>query len=479
MSQLIKTLNFDAVVLGGGPAGERAAIQAARARKQVALVERAHVVGGARVNWGTIPSKTLRESALFVHGLTRNRLHGIKVEMPAEITVSDFMYRERLVVQRELELINNSLDRYRIDVYKGHGKLVEPHLVSVISPEGKELKRLRGQFIVIATGSTPNRPPGVPFDGETVFDSDTILKLPRLPRSMTILGAGVIGIEYASIFAALGIEVTLVDTRDRLLPYLDREIVWILEGELRRLGIIVMHGDRHEVIERRGNSVYCRTQKGAELVSDVLFYCVGRDGNTRDIGLETLGIETNKYGLIPVNENYQTVHPHVYAVGDVIGYPALASTSMEQGRRAMRHAFALPGATTSTDVLPFAIYAIPEVSYIGDTEEQLQEKGTAYVAGRGQFGMNPRGQIIGDTEGLLKLLFDAVSARLLGVHIVGSAASELIHIGQAYLQAGVTAFQIAESMYNYPTLSDLYRHAALSAATELKKRSGKEGSAPP
>ena len=479
MIQNIKTINFDVVVIGGGPAGERAAIQAARARKQVALIEKANVVGGARVNWGTIPSKTLRESALFVHGLTRNKLHGIKCEIADEITVADFMYRERLVVQRELEMINSSLDRYRIDVYKGSGRFVDPHTVTVVDGEGKELRRLRGQFVVIATGSRPNRPADVPFDGEAVFDSDAILSLPRMPRSMTVLGAGVIGIEYASIFAALGLEVTLVDTRDRLLPYLDREIVWILESELRQLGVVVTHNDRYESIERRGSGVWCKTKKGMELSADVLLYCVGRDGNTRDLGLDTVGITPDKYGLIQVNEFFQTAHSHIYAVGDVIGYPALASTSMEQGRRSMRHAFNLPGPVARTDVLPFAIYSIPEVSYIGDTEESLQEKGIPYVAGRGQYGMNPRGQIIGDTEGMLKLLFDASSAKLLGAHMVGMGASELIHIGQAYLQSGMTAFQIAESIYNYPTLADLYRHAALSAANEIKKRAGKEGSFPP
>jgi NAD(P) transhydrogenase len=283
---------------------------------------------------------------------------------------------------------------------------------------------------------------------------------------MIVMGAGVIGIEYASIFAALGLDVTLVDTRERLLPYLDREIVGILEEELRRLGITILSADRHVAIAPVAGDeprVSCRTERGRALEADVLLWCVGRDGNTRDIGLDRIGITPNAYGLLEVNEHYQTIHPQVYAVGDVIGYPALASTAMEQGRRAIRHAFAVPGFPAHTEVLPFAVYAIPEVSYVGETEEKLQERGVAYVAGRGNYDKNPRGQISGATGGLLKLLFEADSMRLVGVHIVGPSASELVHIGQAFIRAGATAAQIAETLYNYPTLSDMYRHAALKA----------------
>lgn len=460
---------YDVVVMGCGPGGERAAIQAARAGKRVAVIERAHVVGGARVNWGTIPSKTLRESALFVHSLTRNRLHGFPGGLGGEITVADFMYRERLVVQRELELINQSLGRYQVEVFRGHARFVDAHTVSVTREDGSAEGLFRGDVIVIATGSSPSRPADVPFDGELVFDSDTILRLPRIPASMIVLGAGVIGIEYASIFAALGLKVTLVDTRDRLLPFLDREIVGVLEGELGRLGIVITHDDRYATLERRPGSVRVVTKRGEELVADVLLYCVGRDGNTKDIGLETIGVRPNAYGLLEVNEHLQTAQPHIYAVGDVIGYPALASTSMEQGRRAIRHAFGIAGPLARAELLPFAIYSIPEVSYIGETEERLKERGIAYVAGRGNYGMNPRGQILGDTEGLLKLLFDVETGRLLGIHVVGHGASELVHIGQAYLRMEATAPQIAESLYNYPTLSDLYRHAALKATMELQR----------
>ncbi len=466
---------YDLVVLGCGPAGERAVIQAARANKHVAVVEKAHVVGGARVNWGTIPSKTLRESALYVHALTRQRLHGIRCELPEEITVSDFMHRERIVVQRELEIINEALDKYRIEVFKGTARFVDPHTVAVWN-KGEPEKLISGRVFMIATGSSPNRPADVPFDQQCVFDSNTILSLPRMPKSMIVLGAGVIGIEYASIFAALGLKVRLVDTRDRLLPYLDREIVGILGREMAELGVGISHEDRYQTIEKvekagsRHPRVHVTTRKGEEMTADVLLYSVGRDGNTRNMGLEALGIHANDYGLLPVNEYFQTVHPHIYAVGDVIGYPSLASTSMEQGRRAVRHAFGLPGPSAKTDVLPFAIYSIPEVSYVGETEEELKGRGAKYVSGRGNYGMNPRGQIIGDSQGLLKLLFDAVDGKLLGVHIVGHSASELVHVGQAWMKMGATAFDISESLYNYPTLGDLYRHAALTAAMELTRQ---------
>ncbi len=467
--------NYDLVVLGCGPAGERGAIQAARAGKRVAVVEQAPAVGGNRINWGTIPSKTLRESALYVLGLRRAGLHGIRAELK-DLTVADFMYRERLVVQRELELINESLDRYRIEIFRGHGRFTDPHTVAVTTDDGRTRTLLTGDVVLIATGSRPHRPDDVPFDDEVVFDTKSILSLPRIPHSMLVLGAGVIGIEYASIFAALGIDVTLVDTRDRLLPYFDGEIVDLFERELRRLGIVILHSDRYVSIERTSDGsprVRCRTEKGNLLEADVLLYCVGRDGNTKDIGLETLGIQPNPYGLLEVNREFQTKHPHIYAVGDVIGYPALASTSMEQGRQAVRHAFAIPGLALQTEILPFAVYAIPEVSTIGETEEGLRKAGIEYVVGRGRYDMNPRGQIIGDAYGLLKLVFEAQTLELRGVHIVGTNASELVHIGQAFIKARATALQIAETLYNYPTLSDLYRHAAVKALAEYRQKGGK------
>ena len=468
---------FDVVVIGCGPAGERAAILAARAGKRVAVVERAHVVGGARINWGTIPSKTLRESALFVRHLTLRMQEGFACSIQEAISINDFMHRERMVVQRELELINKVLDRYQIEVFQGHGRFVDPHTIAVAGSEGQSRLRLRGEVFVIATGSSPNHPPDVPFDGEVVFDSDTLLSIPRMPRSLVVLGAGVIGVEYASIFAALGREVTLVNSgRERLLPYMDREIAKLLERELRQLGVNIIHDDRYRSIERvegEGDTpprVRCETEQGNLLEGDALLYTVGRDGNTSDLGLQAIGIEPNHRGLLAVNAFLQTALPHIYAAGDVIGYPALASTSMEQGRRAIRHAFSLTGPMGDSNLLPFAIYSIPEVSYIGASEDELRDRGADYVVGRGLFAKNPRGQVMGEQGGALKLIFDAGTTELLGAHIVGPGASELIHIGQVLLQTKSTAEQIAETLFNYPTLSDLYRHAALEAVQALRLR---------
>ncbi len=457
---------FDVVVLGGGPGGERAAIYAARAGKRVALVEREHVMGGMRVNWGTIPSKTLRESAVFVYGLRHNKLDAIKVTITDTITIPELMYREQRVVQRELELINRWLNRYAIEVFRGEGRFLDPHTIAVHGVDGQVRLRLSGDVIVIATGSSANRPADIAFDTETVFDSTTVLELPRMPRSMIVLGAGVIGVEYASIFAALGVSVTLVDTRPELLPYLDREISGLLRRELVRLGIVYLSNERYARVERIDGavpSVRVTTQSGNLLEADVLLYAVGRDGNTRGLGLEAIGIVPDARGLLTVNETFQTVHPHIFAVGDVIGYPALASTSMEQGRQAILNAYGLPGPKLRTSRLPFAIYAIPEVSYVGDTEEMLKEKGVPYVVGRGLYEMNPKAQILGATGGLLKLIFERPGLELRGVHIIGHSASEVIHTGQAFLDGKADAAQIAETLYNYPTLSDMYRHGALVA----------------
>jgi NAD(P) transhydrogenase len=459
-------IRFDTVILGGGPAGERAAVQAARAGKRAALIEQENVVGGNCVNWGTIPSKTLRESAVFVRGLTTHKIEGIRCEISDRITISELMHHKRMVVQRELELINRTLEKYAIELFEGRGGFVDPHTISVTGKDGRERVRIQGDIIVIATGSTSNRPADVPFNAETVFDSSSILDLSRVPESMVVLGAGVIGVEYASIFAALGVQVTLVDTRNQLLPYLDREIAGLLRRSLKKLGIVLVNEDRYrkiDTIPALRHMVRCETVAGNVLEAEVLLYCVGRDGNTRGLGLENIGIAPNERGLLEVNEFYQTGYPHIYAVGDVIGYPALASTSAEQGRQAIRHAFNIPGPRGRTEVLPFAIYAIPEISYIGNTEEELAGKGIDYISGRGDYGMNPRGQIVGDTEGVLKLLFESDSLRLLGVHVIGTGASELVHIGQAFLCNRADARQIAETLYNYPTLSDLYRHAALEA----------------
>lgn len=462
------------IVIGGGPAGERAAIQAAKIGKRVALLERERVVGGTGVVWGAIPSKTLRESALFVRSLTDRKLEGVPVSIDGELTPQSFMYREQNVVQRELELINQTLERWAVQVFHGQGQFIDPHTVALLGKTGRRRQQLKADIIVIATGSSPNRPEDVPFESEYVFDSQSILKMGRIPESMIVLGAGVIGIEYASIFAALGIQVTLVDTRHRLLPYVDDEIADILERELRKLGMVILHDDHYEeIVVEDGDQplVKIATKAGNVLEAEALLYSVGRDGNTSDIGLENIGVTPTSRGLLEVNESYQVAgHEHIVAVGDVIGYPALASISMEQGRQAIRRAYGIQGPRLDLSRLPFAVYAVPEVSYIGLTERELKEQDRPHVIGRAQYANNPRGQILGDRGGLLKMLFDKEDGKLLGVHVVGTNASELVHTGQAYLSAGSTARDIAEAPYNYPTLSDLYRHAALRAMIALGER---------
>jgi NAD(P) transhydrogenase len=466
---------FDVIVIGCGPAGERAALYAAREGKRVAVIERYKRIGGTRVNWGTIPSKTLRESAMHVHSLSRGRVYGIRGGLEAPLTIADLMSHEKDVVEQELELIQGALDRQGIQIFRGHGAFVDPHTIAVLGREGQTRMLLTGKIIVIAVGTTPNRPADVPFDNTCILDSNKILEMKSLPRSMLVLGAGVIGVEYTSIFSALGIEVTLVDTRKELLPFLDREIAEILEREMQHMGVAFLHDDHYAKVERRpGNppGVRCTTRNGNVLEAEVMLYSVGRDGNTSDLGLENVGIEATKRGLIQVNESYQTPHPHIYAVGDVIGYPALASTSMEQGRQAMQHALDLPGKGGVPEVLPFAIFAIPEVSHIGETEQTLKEKGVSYFVGRGLYARNPRGLILGDRGGVLKLLFEGESLRLVGAHIIGTHAFELIHTGQAYLRMNASADQMAQQIFNYPSLSDLYRHAAMEALNQACRRYG-------
>lgn len=451
---------YDLIVIGSGPAGEKGAAQAAYFGKTVALIEREPVLGGACVNTGTVPSKTLRESALHLSGFRQRGFRGtVEMKIKSDVTIGEFMHRKNLVVEREWKRIEENLRRHLVDRYVGSARFRSATQIEVVSSTGTTT--LEGKVILIATGSSPYRPSTVPFDDDAVCDSDTILQINKIPDSMAVVGAGVIGCEYASIFAALGVEVHLIDGRTALLPHIDREIVRVLLGELEnRLGITLHLGVDVDTIERVNEEVSLTLKDGSCIVVDKVLYAAGRSSNTADLNLEAANVRTGNRGLIIVNERYQTSTENIYAAGDVIGFPALASTSMEQARVAMVHAFDLKYKTRVATNLPYGIYTIPELSTIGLTEEQCRERNIDFEVGRAFYRSNARGQIIGDTKGMIKLVFHVSDLHLLGVHIVGENASELLHIGMMVMQFGGTINAFIESVFNFPTLSEAYKYAA-------------------
>jgi len=466
--------DFDLVVIGCGPAGEWGAVQAALAGKRVVVVEREPVLGGTAANTGTLPSKTLRETALHLSGLKARGLYSVETTLRHEATVSDFLYRERRVKGMERERILQNLAHHGIEVVRGTGTLTDAHTVVVHAKDAPE-RRLTGDFILVATGSAPYRPPQYPFGDPRVHDSDEILDIGKLPRSLVVVGAGVIGCEYACMFAALGIPVTLVDVKKEVLPFLDDEVSTLLGQRMEALGIRLRFGmnvDQVEIPDNPDLPIRLTLSSGEAVDTDQVLVASGRTANTTGLGLEALGVKLSKRGQVEVGADFQTAVPHLYAVGDVIGFPALASTSMDQARIAVEHAFALSGTRTLAPVLPYGIYTIPEVSMAGETEECLRERGVPYVVGRASFASNPRGQIIGDTHGLLKLLFHRESLKLLGVHVLGEQASELVHIGLIAMLTSATARLFVETCFNYPTLSEAYKTATFDALDRLKRGTG-------
>ncbi|HVT87562.1 MAG TPA: Si-specific NAD(P)(+) transhydrogenase [Tepidisphaeraceae bacterium] len=465
--------DYELVVIGGGPAGEKGAAQAAYFGHKTALIEKESELGGACINTGTLASKTLRETSLFLSGAKARQLYGIDTNVKKDISLADFMHRKNYVQEQERKRAKNNLQKHNIDLIHGFASFVDPHTIIVKASGGE--RRITGKYFLIATGSTPARPPNVPFDRSCVFDSDTVLDMRRLPGSMVIIGGGVIGCEYAGIFAALGIKVTLVHRSNRLLDFLDYEIGDAFMTQSRTMGIEMVMEDNLDSTAVRDGEVHTRLKGGKELVSESLLYAAGRSGNTAGLGLESLQIPIGKYGHIervdPVT--YQTRVSHIYAAGDVIGPPALASTSMEQGRLAMCHAFGLSYREQKlAPLLPMGVYTIPEISCAGESEESCKKKGISYVAGRQKFGAHARGQIIGETEGMIKLIFSAPEGGLLGVHVIGEQASELVHMGMACLQFGGTVDFFIQAVFNYPTLSDVYKYAAFDALGQLNKIRG-------
>lgn len=450
---------YDLVVIGSGPAGEKGAAQAAYFGKRVALVERGPHLGGAAVNTGTLPSKTLRETALYFSGLRQRGLYGIDYSLREGLTVRDFMYHEQAVVEQEWATIKRNLERHQIDVFWGDASLKDAHTVQVRACDGSLLE-LGAGVILIATGSSPYHPHNVPFDHELVYDSDSILRMKQLPKTMVVVGGGVIGCEYAALFAALDVRVTQVMTGDRLLPFVDAEIAERLRAHLEGLGLRFIFDERAVAVEQGEGCVLLRLQGGETVTGDIALFAAGRTSNVEGLGLEALGVRLGTRGLVLVNEKYQTSVPNIYAAGDVIGFPALASTAMEQARVAMAHAFDLRYKERVSSVLPLAIYTIPEIAMAGLTEDACREQNIPYLVGRSYYEKGQRGKIIGDTSGMLKLVFSPADKKLLGVHQIGELASELIHIGAHAMADGGTIDAFIRAVYNYPSLADSYKYAA-------------------
>jgi NAD(P) transhydrogenase len=456
---------YDLIVIGSGPAGETGAEQAAKFGKHVALVEQAEYLGGAGINTGTVPSKTLRETALYFSGLQQRNLYGIDYSLKGGLSVREFMHREQIVVRNERRLVTQKIEQLGITHVHGMAAFKDAHTVQV--RDGHAAREIRGELILVATGSTPFHPSEIPFDGKLIFDSDTILQMTRIPRNMAVLGGGVIGVEYASIFAALGVRVTLIEARDRILPFVDTEIIERLVHQLEGIGLTFVFNDRMTGIETGDRHMRMTLEKAGLLDFDLALIAAGRQSSVQGLGLEDVGVRLGQRGLVLVNEKFQTSVPHIYAAGDVIGFPALASTSAEQARVAMVHAFGKDQEERLSPVLPLAVYAIPELSMVGKTEDECKSQSVPYIVGRGFYEDNARGQIIGDMSGMIKLIFSPTDRKLLGVHIIGEQAAELIHIGshQIMLNGDVDAF--VHAVYNYPTLSDLYKAAAVDGLDRL------------
>jgi NAD(P) transhydrogenase len=452
--------DFDLVVIGGGAAGEKGAVQAAFFGKKVALVEREPSLGGAMVNTGTLPSKTLREAALYLSGFRQRGLHGVEAGLARQATVDDLLHRLEQVVAAERLRMAENLDRHGVRCFQGEARFVDPHTIAVRGPAGEE--RLTAAYVLIATGSSPHRPAAFPFEHRNVYDSDEIVRVHALPRAMVVVGGGVIGCEYACLFATLGAKVTVVEARPGILGFLDGEFVGLLEERMRALGIDFKKPAQVKACEPFDGGVTLTLDDGARLEADLALICAGRQGNTGALNLAAAGLAANARGQLEVDARFRTKVPHIAAVGDVIGFPALASTSMEQARVAVVHFFDLKYKTEMAPLFPYGIFTIPEVAMVGETEESLARAGVPYVKGVADFGKNARGAMIGET-GRLKLLFRRDDMKLLGVHCLGEGAVELVHIGMTAMLAGATGDLFIQACFNYPTLSEAYKYATYDA----------------
>jgi len=463
--------DYDLVVVGVGPAGEKGAAQAAYFGKRVACVERAEEPGGAAVHTGTLPSKTLRETALFLSGFRQRELYGLNVELKADTAVPRLLSRKDAVRTLEVARIHWNLERHGIPLLRGVARFVDPHTIEITGGGGAP-RRLTSEVFLVATGSKPHHPPDIPFDDEDVDDSDTILQIDRLPKTMLIVGGGVIGVEYASMFAAMHVKVTLVEGRPRLLPFLDTEIAERLRGAMQTLGVAFHLGQTTQSIRRvDGRGIVTTLASGLEIVADKVLASSGRSGWTGGMELDAIGVALDKRGYVTVDGDYRTTVPSIYAAGDVIGFPALASTSMEQARVAVCHAFGFTYKRQVSHLQPFGIFTIPELSCIGFSEEDATQKGLDFVVGRAFYRDNARGKIVGDKDGVIKLVVDRKTRKLLGCHCIGERSSELVHIGQAVMLLGGTIDAFIEMVFNYPTLSEMFKYAAYDALGAIARSS--------
>ena len=462
--------DYDLVVIGSGPAGQRAAVQAAKLDKRVAIVERHADIGGVMVNTGTIPSKTLREAVMYLTGYRERGIYGESYSVKHDITMRDLTVRTSHVMQQKTDTLRHQLLRNKVKLITAHASFIDAHTLDLASVDGRSHEPVTVDKVLIAVGTAPASPDEMEVDGKLIFLSDDVLNLAELPRTLSIIGGGVIGLEYATIFATLGIRVTLIDRYPRLLHFVDAELVDTLMYHMRQKRITLRLDEEvtfaRTFEDERGQHVRVQLVSGKQIVTDATLYSVGRTGATASLNLEAVGLKADRRGQLRVNEHFQTEAPSIYAAGDVIGFPSLASTSGEQGRLAACHAFGVPTHSVP-ELLPYGIYTIPEISMVGRTEEDMTEDVVPYEVGKAQYRETARGQIIGGDAGLLKLLFDIRDRKLLGVHIIGEGASELVHIGQAVLAHGGTVDYFVDTVFNYPTLAECYKTAALDGLNRL------------
>jgi NAD(P) transhydrogenase len=468
--------HYDLISIGSGPAGQKAAINAAKLGKRAAVIESREVLGGMCINTGTIPSKALREAVLHLTGLRQRYFYGSAYTVKQHITMKELMARCDLVIRTEIDVIHAQMERNGVDMITGSASFVDPHTLRVARMG--TTTQITGTYILIACGTVPARPAEVPFTPGRIVDSDGLLELQELPKSMIIVGGGVVGVEYACMLQAVGVKMTLIDRQPRLLEFVDDEIAEALQYQMRSSGVQLKLNESVADIRVDGDFVHARLGSGKVLTATSLLYAIGRQGNTAKLELQNAGLTADERGRLRVNEHYQTEVPHIYAAGDVIGFPALAATSMEQGRLASCHAFGL-SCESKPQTFPFGIYTIPEISMVGRNEAELTRDNVPYEVGVARYREIARGQLIGDTTGMLKLLFHPEDRRLLGVHIIGSGATELVHIGQAVMVLGGTIDYFVENVFNYPTLAECYKVAGLDGVNRLgalfKAESGASG----